>query len=308
MSNLVSSNTGITIGGVTCWDEGTEEYFTRVKRSAVRRLRCLWSDRAALMNAIRGGATTVGSAYFYSVTPYPDFPDLYPDDFKITGQGALSQSATGAPAYQWANVQVTYTSLYGVEAQGQVGIDVSTNIISLPSSGPCLESVDDDVVAPGDTPGYPLTVYAITRSVRNVGGLSMNAFINAGKKPLNISSFMGFDPGCVTFDGARASRQSLSKNGTGIESGGPVNPDFNPIGADGSLKGVWDVEYRFMARPALPWDYLGFKLNNGFAVKQVRFLNNYTNPATGTSEWVGRSDLNALFPQSGNLFPTPLSL
>ena len=52
----------ITIAGVTCWDAGTEEEFSRAgqRSQAVRSLLCAWADRVPLINAVLSPPATTG--------------------------------------------------------------------------------------------------------------------------------------------------------------------------------------------------------------------------------------------------------
>ena len=86
------ASTQITINGVPCWDEGTEEHFGRSATSAVymlRSLRCPWSNRANLVKALQTGSQQIGSVTLItSGQLYPGpYANMYVDAIDITGEG-----------------------------------------------------------------------------------------------------------------------------------------------------------------------------------------------------------------------------
>jgi hypothetical protein len=75
----LDSTTSITLFGITVWDEGTKEQFVRdTPSSATRTLVCAWTDRVALINALRGAVTQPSPAVIQYSPPasYPDAPAI----------------------------------------------------------------------------------------------------------------------------------------------------------------------------------------------------------------------------------------
>jgi hypothetical protein len=270
MSNLINSNTSIFIGGVEVWDEGTRERFDRQTNRAVRTLVCRWSDRANLIRQIRGDDTiSVGNVDVFPAQAYPDFDFLYPESFEIEGIPPMTSSARGLPSYAFARVKVTYSTL----DPGDEALDVASQVLTLPRTGPVLKFVGSSEEVPfQDSPGYALPVLTHTKGLVRLSGIPRGKLINAAKKPLNETEFLGYPPRTVLFDGGRGARYTYASATGGV---------------------VYDLFYRFLARPALPWDVLPVRKADGsFEFKQVEFIG--TNPATGDNSYIGQSDLNEL--------------
>src|SRR5262245_19113882 len=107
-------STPITIGGVTCYElwrdgraESAIEDYSQEAVTAVRVLRCAWSDRLKLVRALRGGVHSSGQL----VPPmtYPDFPRCYCSNVHIEGEGKAAQAgAESMISYTDAILTVNY--------------------------------------------------------------------------------------------------------------------------------------------------------------------------------------------------------
>jgi hypothetical protein len=267
-ANLLLSGTHITLGGVQCWDEGTEEDLTRERNYAKRTLVTLWEDRLQLVRAIRGEETvSLGGIDIFPAQPYDagDIPFLYPDKFKIKGVGALSSSVAGRPLYRYARIEVTYSTLDA----GELGLEIGSQVITLPKTGPTLKwSSDNEEVPYQDTTGRPMVVMTLTKSRVRQPSIPVAAIINAAKKPLNSVEFQGAEAGTVLFDGGRAVRYTYASATT---SGGVL----------------YDIQYRFLCRPSLPWNHLFRRTGASVDHEEVKFI--------GGDPYLETSDLNELF-------------
>src|ERR1700722_2963240 len=107
---MPTTDTAITIGTITCWDEGTIERFTRYKSAATRTLLCHWTDRATLIATLRGGVALVGGVWTVNVGNYPDFPFLFIDSVTcegVAGSAGLSVGTNGLVAHKYARLRAT---------------------------------------------------------------------------------------------------------------------------------------------------------------------------------------------------------
>ncbi|HEX8323487.1 MAG TPA: hypothetical protein VF595_06185 [Tepidisphaeraceae bacterium] len=296
----IDFSTGIKIGDVDCFDQSTEETFDQFDSCATRTLACKWSDRKALINALNPQGTQLGGIYVFSSIPYPDFPALYPQRFrtKCYPGSKIVKAPSGMVGYDVCLLTAEYRPFRGGDPQGYLEFDLGANVITMPGSGTWLETDND---SPIDVPlqdcarGYPLAVIGICRGRSNVAGLDTQLINDIAAKPVNSKAFLNFAPGTVIFEGARARRQTLTNVGLGA---GTSNPVTGFASASSLLEGAWDIEYRFQARPALPWDHLPFrkKVDNAFqfVLEKVRLKH-------GAGPYLGRSDLNSLFGNSGGL-------
>ena len=281
------------IAGCKVWDEGLAEDFQQFNSQATRTIVTRWTDRQKVINALNPGATTLGAVQIYSTPPCPDNPLLYPTRFQTKGSGNLRPSTDGSYAlWDYARIMVTYKAFGGADPQGYVKLDYGANVITLPRSGVVLETVDDNDSNPlpvpfQDTPGKPVAVTKIIRGASNVAGLNMKLLNQLLVSPVSIGDFLGFPAGAVLFNGGCAIRQTATNVGSGLSTGTYVT---NFSGTSQTLDGAWNVEYSFIARPEVPWDYLGAWTADGkFAgFRKARFTN-------GKGPYLGRSDLNQLF-------------
>ena len=275
---IITDDNCITIGtgdgAVQCWDQETEEVFDRYDSAATRKIVCAWSNRAKLMAALNPGATTEGGITVFGAQAYPDFNHLFPQRFRIKGAGTPSVGPNGLIAYQYAIVTAEYRPFKG----GDLTIDTGANVITLPRSGPCLESDEDNPVDVPfqDTPGKPIAVINLCQGRNNVPVLPMAIIRDIATNPINADEFAGYAPGTVLFEGGRARRLNLSSSGD--------------VDDSDKMRGPWDIEYRFLARPEIPWDSLPFRdpVTGTFTLKKVRFKN-------GQGPYIGRSKFDRLY-------------
>lgn len=107
-------STPITIGGISCyelWREGRAESAIETYKedsiSAVRKLRCAWTDRLALTRKLKGGATGAGT--LQAPAKYPAIPECYVKEVHIEGAGKSSQvGPESLIGYTDAILTVTY--------------------------------------------------------------------------------------------------------------------------------------------------------------------------------------------------------
>ena len=278
---MPDESSAISIGGITCWDEGVREKDRRDGVEATRTLLCHWSDRRALIRKLRPPATLIGGVYAYDADPYPDIPGLLPDEFDAVGVGELSEGPNGMVAHKYARITARYSTLDIEEPDGQgfLSLDFGASILTLPKAS-VLEYLDTNGdplasepknVPYNENPNWSLTTVAFTVGLRNLGELPVAKIMAAAAKPVSSTPMYGQSAGTVIFDGGRSLRRLMP-------------------GADAtSLEGVWDLELRFLARPGLPWDYLARKDRNGNVTDfhQVRWKGNQR-------PFMGRSDLSKL--------------
>jgi len=268
---MPSSDSAITLGGITCWDEGTSERFGRYKSSATRTLLCNWQDRVELLAYLRGGVEQVGGNWVVAIGNYPDFPFLFIDTVTcegIAGPGGLSVGSGGLVAYQYARLRATYTTFDYVPGNetGTMGLDFGSQVLQLPQSASFLQYGDGagEDLPPEDAPPVIIPTVTITRTVRDAPSLPVAAILAAAVAPVNSASFLGADPGFVLFDGGRSLRRIVS---------------------DGSTN--YDLEYRFQYR-ALPWNQVYAVGGSGGPARPV------IRKSDGSPLYAS-SDLNALF-------------
>jgi hypothetical protein len=234
---MPSSDTAITIGGVTCWDEGTIERFARYRSTATRTLLCAWTDRVALIEYLRGGSVDTSSGWIVTVGNYPDFPFLFIESVTcegVAGPGGLSVGPNGVVAYQYARLRATYATFEyqpGTET-GTMGLDFGSQVLTLPQSTSILQYGDgaSEDLPPEDAPPLIIPTVAITRTVKDAPSIPMDTILACIQAPVNSASFLGADPGYVLFDGGRSLRR--------LTTAGAIN---------------YDLEYRFQYR-AIPWN------------------------------------------------------
>lgn len=229
----LDSSTEIRINGIQCWDEGREELFNRTTSQVTRTIRCGWTDRAGLIGYLRGGANVIGVTTLY-VNPQtaPDYPFLYVDQVTCVGQAGKNQgysldATSNAINYPYAVLTVTYTPITGL-ASGFISFDFGKDVFTMPQS--TLKFADGNPV-PSGVPLILPTV-AITQGRLNLGTLPIATILAAAASPLDSSGLYGTATGTLLFDGGRAIRK------------------FTTAGNEN-----WDVEYRFLCRPARRWDY-----------------------------------------------------
>lgn len=254
------ASTQITINGVPCWDEGTEEHFGRSATSAVymlRSLRCPWSNRANLVKALQTGSQQIGSVTLItSGQLYPGpYANMYVDAIDITGEGAKGIDGNGLISFDWANLKVKYTPLDFTYAQIQ--LDFNKEIVAYPQS--FLQFSDGTPVSQGAA--FPVSTVCIRQSRQNLPSLPVSTILSATAAPLNSTPIFGAAAGTVLFDGGRSlSRYSLLANT------------------------LYDVAYSFIYKP-IGWDKLFDPVSKTF--KQVQ--------TTDGNAVIQRSDLNLLF-------------
>lgn len=225
------ASTSITLGGVQCWDEEIAESFTRTTAKVTRTIRCAWADRGKLIGFLRGGANVIGNFYIYT-TPQtaPAYPWLYTDEVEVARDGAKKQDGAGVIAGDYAILTVAYTPILGTQT-GSISVDFGKEIIALPDNA--LKFADGSGEPVPGSKAKVIPIVGITQSRLNLGTLPVQAILAASLAPLDNSGLFGAPAGTLLFDGGRAVRK------------------FTTAGAEN-----WDLEYRFLCRPMLRWDYM----------------------------------------------------
>src|SRR5580658_4350958 len=156
--------TSITLAGVTCWDLGTEEEFSRAgqRSQAVRSLLCAWADRVPLINAVlstaatTGVGTVLGIGFFNQPYAYPAAPWLLLEQVKVkgivgaTGLGednftALDGSTVQLASPTYAGIQFVYRSQdYQAFDNGTLTLDFGLESQPVPRSAPFLSFLAND--------------------------------------------------------------------------------------------------------------------------------------------------------------------
>lgn len=257
---MPSTSTSITIGGVQCWDEEISEEFTRTTARVTRTIRCSWGDRGTLIGYLRGGANQIGNFYIYTnPQAAPGYSWLYTDEVTVARDGAKSQDGSGIIAGDYAVLTVTYTPLIGTQT-GAIGLDFGKEIIALPDNS--LKFADGSGEPVPGAKAKVIAVIGITQAKLNAASLPISAIIAASAAPLDNSGLFGSSTGTLLFDGGRALRK------------------FTTAGVSN-----WDIEFRFLCRPALRWDYMYD--STGVARQVVS--------STGGAVFYTSSNLNALY-------------
>lgn len=219
----LDASTQITIGGVQCWDEGTQESLGRAKSSAQRTLLCAWTDRVKLIAALRGGGSIVGAVSLFNAAQQysPDFPFLYIDTVGTEGVGVLSQDGNGMVAYKYARLTAKYSTIDYIEGAetGTVSIDFANQILTLPRSQSMLKFTDGAMedLPPENHPGLRNTIFTIEFVRRNLPQFPTTKIKAACDAPLNSDTVSLTLPTVNPF--------GLSGGGLGIPLGGLEDPN-----------------------------------------------------------------------------------
>jgi hypothetical protein len=218
----LDSTTSITLFGIQCWDEGTREHFVRNgASSATRTIVCAWSDRASLINAIRGLVVQAGPTVIQYTPPaiYPDAPWLFVDTVEtegIAGETGLNVSATGLVGYKYARIKITYKSLpyqEGIET-GVLSVDYGAEWMNLSGTTASLSFSDTmgGDVSTDQNPPIRITTVSMKQTRNNLPSIPVSIIVSA-TDTVNLNAFQGAPPGTVKFDGA-ASQRRLFANGS----------------------------------------------------------------------------------------------
>jgi hypothetical protein len=229
----LDSTTSINFLGVQVWDEGTEENFVRTGHStAVRTMLCAWTDRAAIIDQIRGGGTEIGSVYYYTpAVVYPDAPFLAFDSIHVEGlpgENGLTVGPNGMVGYKYARLRITYKSLdyFDGVTTGTTSLDFATQVVGLPRSVPTYQFPDGTPLSPQDSPPLRVGIVTIVQTRKNLAVLP-TALVQGLAGCVNSVAFLGGAPGTVLFDGGHAERRLTT---TGAEN--------------------WDMTYKFLYLPS----------------------------------------------------------
>jgi hypothetical protein len=211
----LDSSTSITIAGVQCWDAGTDEMFSRSRRSrATRSLICLWPDRVALINAVLSPGATLGTAavlgvgVFNQPFAYPQAPWLLLEQVQcrgIAGETGLSNvsltaldgTSVSLVAYKYAAVTFVYSSQdYPAQDTGSLSLDFGVESLAAPrsavsfsyeSSSPTGDDPND--VPPEDSPPLRDTVVTLVRTRKNLTSLPTDLILATSQAPVNSQPF-----------------------------------------------------------------------------------------------------------------------
>jgi hypothetical protein len=258
----LDSSTAITIAGVQCWDAGTQETFSRSRRSrATRSLICAWGDRVPLINSVLSPAATLGTSavlgvgYFNEPFAYPQAPWLLLEQVSCKGiageQGlsnislaALDGSAVSLVAYKFAAVTFVYSSQdYPAQDTGGLSLDFGVESLSAPRSAVAFSYAsgspagdDPNDVPPEDAPPLRDTVVTLVRTRKNLTSLPTDLILSAAQSPVNSQPFTlvsappmapsTADPGTVKFEG--------------------VSTRYHTVAGGAAM---WDASFRFVYRP-----------------------------------------------------------
>jgi hypothetical protein len=220
----LDSTTSITLFGITVWDEGTKEQFVRdTPSSATRTLVCAWTDRVALINALRGAVTQPSPAVIQYSPPasYPDAPWLYVDTVEvegIAGNTGLNVAASGLVGYKYARIKVTYRSLSyqeGVET-GVLSVDYGSEFFTLSGLTASLKFSDSTGgdVSTDINPSMRITTITLHQTRNNLPSIPVSTII-AATDTVNAASFQGAASGTVKFDGASSQRRLFANGNPG---------------------------------------------------------------------------------------------
>jgi len=253
----LDASTAITLCGVQVWDEGTKEQFVRSSpSSAIRTLVCTWTDRVALINALRGSVVQESPYLVEYVAPsaYPDAPWLFVDTIEvegIPGESGLSVGPNGLVGYKYARIRVIYKSLpyqEGIET-GVFSVDYGAEWFTLSGSTASLKFSDGSGgdVATDQNPALRITTITFRQTRNNLPSIPVGQII-AATNTVNSAPFQGAAAGTVKFDGA-ASQRRLFSNGT---------PGWDMTYAFTYRSVGWNVAYD----PANGWRPVAFKASN----------------------------------------------
>jgi hypothetical protein len=163
-------STPITIGGVACyelWREGHpesgRESIARDKISAVRVLRCAWTNRLVLSRALLGGSTVIAGVITYAAPlGYPEIPVALAERIDIAGIGVAGQAGADSQiSYTDAELTVHYETpdfdvLDNPNGNGQLlleeSMDYSAEFVTIPTASLVWTS-DGQKLPPDAVPG-----------------------------------------------------------------------------------------------------------------------------------------------------------
>jgi hypothetical protein len=257
----LDSTTAITIAGVQCWDAGTNETFSRARRSrATRSLVCLWGDRVPLINAVLSPAATLGAAavlgvgIFNEPFAYPQAPWLLLEQVSCRGiageQGlsdvsltALDGTSVSLVAYKYAAVTFEYASQdYPAQDTGSLSLDFGVESLSAPRSAVSFSyesgsptGDDPNDVPPEDSPPLRDTVVTLTRTRKNLTSLPTDLILASAQSPVNSLPF--------TMVNTPPLPPSQAPAGTVKFEG--VSTHYRTVGGGSPM---WDASYRFIYR------------------------------------------------------------
>jgi hypothetical protein len=219
-------NTAITIGGIQCWDEDTEESFDReaTDRSgyANRTILTAWGDRLRLAQQLLGGTRissgSNGTTQTLTTVPaaYPDLIALKAMSFKVGGVGRRVQSSTLQVGYEWSRNVIGYRYpkfSAGADQNGdalEIGseeLDFSSSSWAMASDQASFRWTSDSKDVPASVaPSFKVTTVAFTKEVRGYARLPMATIMDCIDCS-NSGSFLGASAEQIIFRGGRSRRR-----------------------------------------------------------------------------------------------------
>lgn len=235
MAFTYDTSDAVTVSGIfPVWDEEVKEHFDRQTGWARRIMRCKWDDRAALVLALRGGASLVGGVTINTpAQQYTPYPFMYIDSVDADGVPAegLTEDGNNIVAYKYARVTALYTSLgfnEGTET-GTLSLDYGSDVLRLPDGAAKFSDGSGERLLQPPNKIVPCQSLVFLR--RNLATLPTGIILAASAAPLNSAGFFGGAVGSVLFDGGRSFQRMTTAGSTN-----------------------WDVEYRFKHREKPKWN------------------------------------------------------
>lgn len=202
-----STQIQITFGGATLnvWDEGTEEDFRQDGDSKVRRrVRCAWSDRINVVNALLTKSQNVaGTNLYVAGYPYPDAPWLVCREARIRGEGRPSVGPNNLIAYERAEIELLFESwLYDQNGIGSIDLDFTSCSIATAQDKPTFKWGDGTNIPPAQTPVITFSTTKITLERQ----MAILPPVAAYQNRRNSAPIFGFPDDTVVFWGCRTHR------------------------------------------------------------------------------------------------------
>lgn len=204
------------IGGVQCEElrEGYDEEITDRGPGASKGFLCAWADRYAVANGLLGLSSGTGSGGPVNLTApqqWPESRNMFVQNVSITGKGkaiqgplqiefAMAVVTAHYGVLQWGATPLPYMSIDPSTpfTYASQNISFSREMVTVPKSSVTLANGHKLKDLPY---AFPIVHAIMTIQLHRVPYLPAVQILNAMKKPLNSTTFLGVAPGHLLFAG-----------------------------------------------------------------------------------------------------------